>query len=463
MTKPPCEITMTRKVRLKGVRAAAVVFAILGVSALACAVPGCGGDAKPANYPTTDGGAPVATTESDGGKTSTRADISAAAKDAYERGWKAFNAGELSTAKQAFTEAGQKDPRSGAPHYSLGTVLEHLGDLAGAQQEYRAAFSLQPDYEVAVGAYAMSLASAGNIGEAETFLNDRHQRSPNSARITTYLAEVKSLRKDSGAAQQLAQDALKSDPDYRDAMVLIARDHYRSRRVELARYAVQAILDGFGAETPPRDKDNADANLLRGLIEREAGRRAAAMAAFEIARTKRPSMAEALVNLGVMKLEAGNAPEALPLLESAVRFSPNNAVAHLNLGDAYRLTGKPTEAKREFDTALSQDSSLAMAHYDLGLLYLFTPKMPGVSELDQVSVAIKELDVYKTMRGAKAPPGQTDDIEELSSRAKAKQAEIKNRGAVVAAASASPPPSTPSAAPSPPASAAPAASAKKTK
>jgi hypothetical protein len=96
----------------------------------------------------------------------------------------------------------------------------------------------------------------------------------------------------------------------------------------------------------------------------------------------------------------------------------------LNLGDAYRLSGKPAEAKTQFDTALSMDSSLAVAHYDMGLLYLFSPSIPGMNADAQVSTAIRELETYKSMRG-KAAPGATDDVDELLSRARQKQNELK--------------------------------------
>ena len=438
------------------------------------ALQGCGGGGSntPVNTPAasaSDGGATSTPVTNETGQEIGTSDpdahpqMSGPAKEAYDRGWSAWLAGDLPGAKAGFTEATQKDPKAPAPHYSLGTVQERMGNPAAAQQEFRTAFSLKPDYEIAMGAYALSLANGGHAGEADTFLTDKHQRNPNSPRITTYLAQVKSIQRDSGTAQALAQDALRLDPDFKDAMVTIARDHYRSRRMELALYALQAILDGFGDATPPRDKDNAEAHLIRGLIERESGKRAAAMIDFEAAKSKRPDLVEATIQLGVMKLEAGNSTEATPLLESAVKYAPASAVAHVNLGDSYRLAGRPAEAKREFETALQQDSSLAVAHYDLGLLYLFSPNIPGFTATDQVATAIKELDTFKTMRG-KPAPGQQDDVEDLLSRAKAKQAELKNPPPVAqpvapppaASAGAAPAAGAPAAAP---AGAAPAAAA----
>jgi hypothetical protein len=95
--------------------------------------------------------------------------------------------------------------------------------------------------------------------------------------------------------------------------------------------------------------------------------------------------------------------------------------------------GRIPEAKQEFDQALSLDSTLATVHYNLGLLYLFAPSVPGTNAQDQTSSAIKEFETYKTMRGPKAAPGATDDVDDLLNRAKAKQAEQKNAAAVVAA------------------------------
>jgi Tfp pilus assembly protein PilF len=411
--------------------------AALVASAIVSAA-GCGGSDTKVNYPTGDAGGVAQTGQGaqvglvEPGAPGESSGLTGAAKDAYDKGWRAWMAGDLPGAKTAFQDAISKEPKSHAAHYSLGTVLERLGDASGAQQEFRAAFSAKPDYEPAMCAYGLSLARSGHAGEAATFLEDKRQKAK-SARLTTCAAEAKSQANDSAGAQTLAQDALRIDPDYKDAMVTIARDHYRAHRQGLAEYALQAILDGFGDSSPPRDKDNAEAHLLRGIILREQGKRQAAMTDFDAAVKRRPDLVEALIELGTMKLQAGNVGEATPLLESAVRFGPTNPLAHLNLGDAYRLGGKPAEAKKEFDTALSQDSSLAAAHYDLGLLYLFSPNMPGSNPDSQVATAIKELETYRSMKGAKTV-GQTDDVDELLTRAKAKQAEMKNAAATKTAA-----------------------------
>lgn len=404
--------------------------------------PACGGD-KPVNYPSADAGAgaSAAVTDEHGAEVGVVdaagvSGLDGSAKSTYEAGWQAWLQGDLPAAKKLFQDASSLAPKSPSPPYSLGVVEEHLGNTAAAQQAYRAAFSNDPDHELSMCAYALSLANGKSPSEADTFLTDRRAKKERSPRLAACAAEVKSIQKDHATAQQLGQDALRMDPNFKEAMVTLARDHYRARRMDLAKYALQAVLEGFGDATPARDKSNAEAHLLRGLIMRESGSRIVALKDFEEASKRRPDLVEALVNLGSMRLEAGNASEALVPLENAARFAPNNALAHLNLGDSYRLLQRYAEAKAEFDKALSIDSSLAAAHYDLGLMYLTAQSIPGISADQQVATAIKEFDAYKTMRGAKGPPGVNDEIDDLLNRAKVKQAELKNTVAAEPAATA---------------------------
>jgi tetratricopeptide (TPR) repeat protein len=419
----------------------------------AFAVAACGGTKTPETSNTVKPNGEVVPTNESGGEVGVpdqQANVSGEAKASYQRGWAAWLSGDLPAAKKGFEEAASKDENNPAPRYSLGVVLERLGDSAGAQSAFRAAFTAKADYEIALGAYAFSLAGKGALNEAATFLEDRAIKAPTSFRIKTYLAEIKSLQGDHSTAQTTAQDALRLNPNFDEAMVTIARDHWRARKLELGRYALQAILDGFGEGAPARDADNAEAALVRGLLERDYGRRAVAMTAFELAAKKRPDMAEALVGLGAMKLEAGNASEAQPVLESAVKFAPKSSVAHLNLGDCYRLVGRPADAKREFDTALDLDASLAAVHYDVGLLYLFTPNVAGMTPAGQIDAAIAEFEKYKGMKSAKQG---VDDVDDLITRAKAKQAELKALASAPpeptpAAPASAAPSATPSAAPS---------------
>ena len=320
--------------------------------------------------------------------TSSRPQMNAQAAGFYQQGLGAFANGDLVIAKNSFQQATLADPRAHQAYYSLGVVQERLRD-PGAASSYRQAYTIVPDYEPAIIAAAMLQAKKGSLGDADRLLTEKRGQMPKSAAVAATLAEVKSLEKDTGSAQRIAQEALKLNPDYRPAMVIIARDHFRNRRLDLALYALQAILDGFGPDNPPRDKNNAEAHLLRGLIWREQGNRAGAIDEFKKALALRPDIVEARVAYGTFLLEAGNAEEALPILEGAKRFDSENVPTRLELGDAYRLLAKYDLAKTEFDWVASKDSSLAQVHYDLGLLYLFAPAVPGMTPKQQVAEATK--------------------------------------------------------------------------
>lgn len=375
------------------------------------------------------------------GEASNRPRMNAAAAQAYQAGLQAFQAGDLKGAKAQFSKAASADSNAYQAQFSLGVVEERLGNTSGALSAYRAAVSIVPDYEPAIVAYAMVLARTGREGDAETYLNTFRAKMPKSAAVLAALAEVKSIQKDSASAQELAQRALKNNPDYRPAMVTLARDHYRNRRLDLALYALTAILDGYGPENPPRDKDNAEALMLRALIEKEQGKRKQALADFQRALELRPDMMEARLNLAKYMLEAGNADAAVPVLEKGLSYDPKNVLLHLDLGDAYRLQGKVGDARQHLEWVISADSSMAQAHYNLGLLYLFTPNIPGMTPEAAMDKAIAHLERFKEMR-PRSEAGTGDDVDELLARA-------KNKKSVLQAMSAAPPPPADDAAPPP--------------
>ncbi|HEY5961651.1 MAG TPA: tetratricopeptide repeat protein [Polyangiaceae bacterium] len=372
------------------------------------------------------------------GAASSRPKLNATATGYYNAGMQAFQAGDLDGATTQFAKATEADTNAYQASYSIGVIRERLGNSTGALAAYSKSISIVPDYEPAIVAYAILTARQGNPDAAEEYLNGRLAKMERSAALTTTLAEVKSIRGDSGAAQRLAKEALKSNPDYRPAMVVMARDHYRARRLDLALYALQGILDGYGTENPPRDKDNPEALLIRGLIFKERGQRAPAMADFKRCIEIRPDLVEPKVQLAGYLLEAGNAPEAVPLLESALRYDRDNLLARLNLGDAYRLLGRVADAKQQLDWVAQKDPRLAQVHYGLGLLYLFSESVPGATPKECAERAMAAFEEYKKLK-PRTGLGQADDVDELITAAKSKKAIIEAGEAEKAAAAAAPP------------------------
>lgn len=375
------------------------------------------------------------------GANTARPAMNASALTAYQAGMAAFQSGDLTTAQTQFTQATQADEKAYQAFYSLGVVKERLGDVSGALSAYRKASTVVADYEPAIVGYALLLARTGKASEAESYLTEMRGRIDKSAAVLAALGEVKSIQGQSGEAQQYAQEALKINPDYRPAMITIARDHYRSRRLDLALYALQGILDGFGdpdasgkRQNPPRDPNNAEARLIRGLIYRERGFRKEAVEEFTKAMTLRPDLVEARVQIAATQLEAGNAAEAAQLLETALKYDREHVLAHLDLGDAYRLLGRAADAIKQFDYVIQKDPSIVQVHYNLGLLYLFADSIPGMTAKQAAERAVSEFETYKRERPRGSGP---DDTDEMITRAKAKIGVAEAQAAEAAAPPAS--------------------------
>jgi tetratricopeptide (TPR) repeat protein len=358
--------------------------------------------------------------------------MSPAAAQAYAAGQAAFRAGDLDGAAEQFSKAVQSDPKACAARVAAGMVAERRGQSSQALEAYAAALAIVPDYAPALSARARLLLALGRAPEAEAFARGLVAQHPDSAPALAALAEVLSARGDSRSAQELAQRALKKDPDYRPAMVTLARDHYRARRLDLALYTLTAILDGYGPENPPRDKNNADAHFLRALILKERGKRKAAIDELTTVIELRPDLIDARLHLAAFMLEAGNATDARPVLEKALEYDPTNVLVHLNLGDAYRLLGKPEDALQHLNWVARKDPSLAQAQYDIGLVYLFSPSVPGSTEEQAIDRAIASFEQFEKLQ-PHAPRGAGDDAEELIARARNKKAILQAMKAQTAA------------------------------
>lgn len=360
----------------------------------------------------------------DKGQASPRPQMTPQAARAYAAGQASFQQGSIALAEKSFAEAARLDPKAYLALHALGVARERLGNSSGALEAYTGALAVAADFGPAILSQVNLLLALGREQPAEDLARGLMARYPESAAVLTAFAEVRSVRKDSSAAQQMAQQALKKDPDFRPAMVTLARDHYRARRLDLALYTLTAILDGYGQENPPRDKNNGEARFLRALIFREQNKRAAAIEELKKVVQLRPDLVQARLYLAAYMLEAGNADEARPLLEDALKYDSSNTLVHLNLGDAYRLMGKPKDALDHLEWVARRDPNLAQTHYNLGLVFLFSQNVPGATEKQAIEKAIEAFERYKKL-APRVGRGAGDDVDELLARARNKKAIIE--------------------------------------
>ncbi len=162
--------------------------------------------------------------------------------------------GDLKTAQAKLEKAIADDDSLATAYRALGLVFERLGDIPGAERNYRRAVSLAPEDPDALNALAVFLCLQKH-DTAEAMRNfERALAIPlskaetNKAMLYTN-AGVCARRIDLAAAETYFRSALGADPGFRDALLQIAdvayeRSNYLQSRAFLERYL------GSGDPTP---------------------------------------------------------------------------------------------------------------------------------------------------------------------------------------------------------------------
>jgi tetratricopeptide (TPR) repeat protein len=140
-------------------------------------------------------------------------------------------------------------------------------------------------------------------------------------------------------AQAQYQEALRLDPDSRNARLGLAALFLEEGNTTQALIHYQAVLSGN-----PQD---AKALVGTGYVWFTQGKNADAAAAYEEALRSNPSLAEAHYRLGELLLRQGSTEKAVSHLKQAVQMDFAYADAHVELGEAY-------EAESEWELALEQ-------------------------------------------------------------------------------------------------------------
>jgi tetratricopeptide (TPR) repeat protein len=193
----------------------------------------------------------------------------------------------------------------------LGSAREQFGDLAGAEQLYRAA--LQGD--------------------------------PKAFAVATQLGHILRNQRRHGEAVEAFRAALSISPSHVDAFHGLAVTLHHAGRLDDA----LAIFDRAIALAP------GNAGLLnnRGLVLGDLGRRDEALTSFSRAIGLVPNFVGAIINRGVILHSLERYEEALKNHDRALSLDPANAGALTNRGVTLQQLGRNEEALASFEKALS--------------------------------------------------------------------------------------------------------------
>ncbi len=259
-------------------------------------------------------------------------------------------------------------------HYDLGVVLASAGDLAGAEDELRAASKLASDAEEVAVALGELRRRRGEHKEAADALADFLQEHPNAIGARTLV--VNALR-DSGqldAALKQAQELLVRKPGDAGALAELALTYLAKGERDTASLVARQALDA--------NPKSASAERAIGLIALGTGDDAAAFAAFSKAAQFDPEDTTARLNMGGVLLRAGAYAKAEDQYRAILQATPDDASAQVGLAAALRGEAdaqhakKLEEARALLERVLDRDPHDVAALYNLGVLHADFLKRP---------------------------------------------------------------------------------------
>lgn len=125
----------------------------------------------------------------------------------------ALDAGDLAAAEQGFRAAVAGDPKSAQAQFGLGNVLVRQGKLADAATAYTAALALDPKLAAAHANLGVVYYQQGQLAQAAASFKAALAITPDDAQTTYLLAAVRIQENNLAEAETLLVKARALDPD----------------------------------------------------------------------------------------------------------------------------------------------------------------------------------------------------------------------------------------------------------
>jgi Tfp pilus assembly protein PilF len=123
-----------------------------------------------------------------------------------------YRQGNYVAARVQFNRAVADDPLNASFAYNLACAMKHTGDLAGAEQTYRHAIQLDPNYQPAYHGLALLMNEEGRRLEALQFVSTWAAAQPHHPGAQIELAWIERQNGDSVASERALYQALALDP-----------------------------------------------------------------------------------------------------------------------------------------------------------------------------------------------------------------------------------------------------------
>jgi TolB-like protein/Tfp pilus assembly protein PilF len=247
----------------------------------------------------------------------------------------------------AINRALEIDPRLGEAYASLGSLQNSKGDVAAAEQSFKQAIRLSPNYATSYHWLSNMLRTdLYRVEEALVFGQRAAELDPNSAVILANLAGIYSIIGDDESFARLTDQVLEIDPDFSQALGAKAELLFRQGNFAGAIEADRKVVE----------VDAGSAFSLFSHAELHAS-----IGAFDEAREIAQTLGERFPDHPVTDLAnirnaiaEGGRPDARPVITRILDEDPAYLVAYY-AGDAALGTGQLDLALRVFNYVVSDD------------------------------------------------------------------------------------------------------------
>ncbi len=245
-------------------------------------------------------------------------------------------AGRLTEAEPIYRELLADAPGWWPALVGLGLCARLRRDLVASDAHLAAALALAPDNRTVRLEYATTLREQRRLEEAETVYRKLQADDPGAWQATVGLGLCARMRNDRAAALARFTAAAEAHPEADGPWLEVAAEHREAGRYDAARAVLHTL----------RDRGNAVAEIWLGLglVERLAGDRAAAAAAFREGYARHPQRHHLMIEIALDERALGHFAEAERWLRRAAEIEAVAGPALLQLGDLARARHNMDEA-----------------------------------------------------------------------------------------------------------------------
>lgn len=270
----------------------------------------------------------------------------------------ALQIGQPASALSYFDDAIKLQPRAADYHNNRGKALRELGRLVDAEAAWREALRLRGRFPEALINLGVVLLMLGRFSEAETCGRKVVRLAPDAWEAQTLLGHALGGLGRPHDAEVCHRAAIRLKPD-----AAAAHNNLGHTLNQLGRAAEAEACYREAVRLAPNFPD-AHNNL--GCCLKDLNRPADAEPCFRDALRLRPDFPEALTNLADVLARLRRLDEAETCCRTALRLKPDFAEAHNTLGSILAGLGRLSEAETSCRTAVQLQPNSALAHNNLG-------------------------------------------------------------------------------------------------